>query len=759
MDQADSFFFFSFLVVLQIFKSMQFNILFMKLTHLLVFFSIALFVVVGFVNAEQVTDGSFETTTTYTGTRCFIANGLLDFGECKKTGADQSFDIPQYWNMNTSIGDFAQILDTSLGALLGNSGAGSYSPTYGCFARNVDSYNSVAYNLTLYETCDAVYGSYDPLSVIDSLPYPYQENVVLTGSKALMIHNIPTMPCGDVAGSCEARNYSSNGFVWQNITLPNSSFILSYDVRNCDFTPPQCNEGYCIVSSFGNPRNPTRGNYRVAIANDSSFTNISLDIKQEAGYRDGWQHYDIYLSGAGLSGNYTLGLGIDSVSSSDSICVIYDNVSLSETPTISVPSTEYITDMNDIRNFPYTGVTDHIAGTLHSTSFKTSIGFDGVPQARAFLNWSRTPACSTGCNARQVKLVYTNGTILTLASDVIDSDLTSFISGNCWYNVNVTFPIFDYEDVEKIQFYNYQSGGNCELTYNLTINGDLSLRETYGDELSDSAIDDVVYADPLLYPVIIYNNYVNASGCNVWSAYNFKPSVESASNNVYYTQFSSTGVPKDYSYETISFPANGSIVDHGFCWMSDYESTDYIMINFTSESYSLKSGSQTLNTSVVFPVTASSVVGCTDRCIGDNYYDATVLTGGACMFDITYSSDECVESVPDYGEVPDDLVNITDTWNNFTSEAGAVVGQALDDSADNLPSTFKYIIAVVITIIVVISVGAETKSWQIALISAILMLFVFVMIRFVDWFVIVIIVIMVALLMASRMADFFTGGK
>lgn len=717
--------------------------------------------IIGVSHADLITDGSFESTTTYTGTRCFIANGLFDFGNCKITGSDQVFDVPLYWEMNNSIGDYSQVIDNSFTYLLGTGDYWAYSPTYGCYARNVESYSSIDNNLTLYETCDAVYGSYESLAVSSVTPFPYQETVSLTGSKSLMIHNIPTLPCGNVASSCGEKNVSTDGFVLQNVSFPDSDYALHFNVRNCDFTPSQCEESFCVVSSFGNPRNPTLGNFRVIIANES-LTNIVVDVSDNAVYRDGWQGYDIYLSGVELSGNYSVGLGIDSVSSSSSICVIYDNVSIESVDPVTVPSEDYISDMNTKYGFPFSYATYEIgAGGYVTNSFtlKTSRGFDGVPIFQTYISTSRdSGSCSVVQQDHNVTLYYDNGTFFDLPIDLLNISSGGSAGSPCTWTITFEHPVPDYDNLVSI-IYNNKYYATYFLNYNVTLDADLTVREVYNDTLSGVNSDEVLSGDPYLFPVIIYNNLLNDSGCSIFDAWNFKYTNEALTGNVDYTLFSGSGLPKQYGSETITFNAGTKLNDHSYCWvdMDSVDSTDYIMINFTSENYNLKSGTQTLNLSVLYPVTASAVAGCNSGCVGYTYRLATELDSGACLYDYQPLSSLCYTAPADYGEVPANYTTITDAWADSVAVVGSVSGQIIDDTSDNLPSDLKFIIAIVISLIVGSILGLKTGHWAYGLVSVIAFLCVFTVIGFIDWWIVIIIVIISTLLIAKYGAEQFTG--
>ncbi len=286
-------------------------------------------------------------------------------------------------------------------------------------------------------------------------------------------------------------------------------------------------------------------------------------------------------------------------------------------------------------------------------------------------------------------------------------------------------------------------------------NADITTREIYTNVLSDEISDDIITGIPYLYPVIVYNNYVNDSGCTFWDAYNFKPTSESLTGNVIYTLYGENNNAKQFGSETHTFTIGEST--HSYCWIdTDYMlSTDYVIINIESDIF-VDHLNYNNNVSVRFPVTAT-VVGCRNQCVGEDYYEATELEGGACVYDIEYSSSFCIEEIPDYVEVPEDYSGITDAWDNVTTQAGSIIGQAIDDTSDNLPTDFKYIVAILISLVAGAFLGLKTQHWAYGVISALAIFFVFMVIGFVDWWFLLIITIVSFLLIAKYGAEQLTG--
>jgi len=309
----------------------------MKTASKLVLLAFFLSLVIG-VSHGLVTDGSFENVYTDITERCFIDNGIINFGDCKTSGADQQFTRPTYWYWNTSAGDYTRIIDSAMANMMGTSAGGiaSQVPTYGCSARNVGSYTT-----PLNDTVQCYYTNYVELALTDSLPYPYVTPITTDGEYSLMIHNIPPSDCGINTGSgCGQNNDSYFDFVTQNVTLPTDDYVLSYDVRNCDFSPLQCDSNWCQSATYGDPKVPSQGYSRVILMNATNHSQVFVDYSENLGYRSGWTHNEIHLSEIDNAGNMTLGFGIYATDPyyPNAICVLYDNVSIEAVEPTVVPA-------------------------------------------------------------------------------------------------------------------------------------------------------------------------------------------------------------------------------------------------------------------------------------------------------------------------------------------------------------------------------------------------------------------------------------
>ena len=437
----------------------------------------------------------------------------------------------------------------------------------------------------------------------------------------------PPSECGwnFSTGACGPTNQGVDGsLVQHDIIFSNSSFVISFWARKGGL-PVQCDFWNCDGTQYYGDNTTTDAQFIFILRDLNTSANYTSPVMSPDDYVN-WKQFTLSLSGIDTGDVFDIVLQTftPDLRQTTANSVLFDDFEVTYASVLESPANDYISDMTTFMNFPYHFIsnTSTYNAEYHQDLVNVSFSraFDGIPLFRAWTVNSRGSTCQQSTYG--IQYGYTDGTVLNWPSgastNVSYGEVHTAPYADCYYET--IYPIIGLDTLRNVTV----KLEDKTWRYNFNITADMSVRQDYGNSLTGY---ENIYGDPDLYPVIIYQNSVNSSGCHNFNAYNFKTS-ETSAGNILFTLYDSDGTALDYSSGTYNFPAGASSWSN--CWVSDTTDTNYIIINFTSN----PALNYTSKTSTVFTLSSASAE-CSSGCIGTRYRTATV-SGSFCS--LSYSA-------------------------------------------------------------------------------------------------------------------------
>jgi len=468
--------------------------------------------------------------------------------------------------------------------------------------------------------------------------YDFVRMIVDADGNSMAVWSQPAASCGSfLNGTCGNTTQTAHGkFTLVNVSV-NTSSVISFQAKPCDFIPTRY-DTWLGKAYYGTDPAVLAPNVQnlgfVSWTVDSvGSTSLAANYPVYVGFLGGistWRTYSIDFSGSGYSGLVNITFDVwPGAETSNADCVQFRNIQKTydtSRATAQSPAVNYIADMVTLTAFPYNNIVGSTNAVSLSRAFATIPLMEITEQGSAWI-YSGSH-CTQDFGSTTLQLGYIDGKNVTVP--VRQISWTGYPS--C--TEHLQFPIYNYSTLKNVTWRTatpppgYGIGASTG-SFNLTANP--ALRALYASPLGTSSDFEQIYGQPSLYPVLIYDNYVNSTGGHSFKAYNFGPSQYSISN-LNFGLYNSTYGLKDVSYGSYTFPAGQSSWSSG--WSYGATQNDRIIVNFTS----------TISKTDTVVSLGNAASSCEPECIGNDYVNR-VPTSGLCN-SFTYVNDSRCYTAP-----------------------------------------------------------------------------------------------------------------